>query len=121
MLLLENTTIREYDKISLKSGNQTLKGVVLNSGEGTSTPEDDEFYWLHAPSKGVQYSNPSEIHTRFLFIRIDNADTPFSRIPESVMVRKDDHESWFNCKVTALIGLRKSENGYLVYLEFEER
>jgi hypothetical protein len=117
--LNENISFGEGDIISLKSGDQILKGVVLNSGEGTSTPEDDEFYWLHAPSKGVQYSNPTEIHTRFLLIKIDNSEIPFVRLPEIVMVQKDNHNEWFGFIVTSIIGLSGNKGGYLIYLEFE--
>lgn len=116
----ENISIGADDKISLKSGDQILKGIVLNSGEGTSTPEDDEFYWLHAPSKGVQYSNPSEVHTRFLLIKIDNSDIPFVRLPGIVMVQKDNHNEWFCFIVTSIIGLSENKGGYLIYSELEK-
>ena len=60
--LNENITIGADDKITLKYGDQRLKGPVLNSGEGASSQEDDEFYWLHAPSKSKSIGGP---HTFF--------------------------------------------------------
>ena len=115
----ENITIGEGDKISLKCGNQILKGVVLNSGEGTSTPEDDEFYWLHAPSKGVNYPNSVGIRTNFFLVRINTTDIPFAKLPEKLMVQKENNERYFNFMVTAIIGLNENEMGCMLYLELK--
>ena len=124
LYLNKNVRIGAEDNIIVRSGSKVIKAIVLNSGEGEGSLFEDEFYWLHAPSKGVQYplsvEEPPELHSQFLLARVDMSDIPFSKLPEKVAVQKKDNEGTFNFKVTAVIGLSVDEGGYLIYLEFEK-
>lgn len=121
MLYLQaNESIGASDAIVLQCGEKEVTASVVDSGEGTASL-DDPLYWLHAPSKNVPYSmEPPEVSTSYLLVKIDTSAIPFEKLPREVTVWKRGGKEKYRFLATALVGLSVNEDGYLVYLEYEQ-